>query len=80
MPHQYQAPLLHDRELEGHLQIPCLVGTASGVLVERLGPVGDACLPLWRGKLLGHPARLRGCRFLKDTLYGHGEQRVLDSW
>src|SRR5262249_27857565 len=35
-------------------------------------------LHLGRGKLLSHPARLRGCRFLEDTLYGHGEQLVLD--
>src|SRR5262249_42963432 len=28
--------------------------------------------------LVGLPARLRGCRFLEDTLYGHGKQLVLD--
>ena len=65
MPHQYQAPLLHDRGLAGHLQIPCLIGTERGVLVARLDHVSEACLPLWRGKLLGHPARLRGCRVLE---------------
>src|SRR5215831_16244949 len=60
IPHQLQEPLLNDRGLEGHLQIPCLVGTARGVLVELLDQVGDESLHLWRGKLLSHPACLRG--------------------
>src|SRR5437870_4304882 len=78
LPHQSQEPLLNDGRLEGHPQIPCLVGTERGVLVEFLDQGGDESLHLWRGNLRGHPARLRCCRCLKDTLYVHGEQLVLD--
>ena len=46
--------------------------------MELLDQLGDESLPLWRGKLIGHSARLRGCRCLEDTLYCHGEQLVLD--
>src|SRR6267378_6738759 len=79
MPHQFQEPLLNDGGLEGHLQIPCLVGTERGVLVERLDQGGDECLHLGLRSLISHPASLRGCRFLEDTLYVHGEQLVLYS-
>src|SRR5262245_17211765 len=77
MPHQCQKPLLNDGRLEDHLEITCLVGTERGVLVELLGQIGDEGLHLWRRSLLGHPARLRCCRFLEDTLYCYGEQLVL---
>src|SRR5207244_10820939 len=78
MSHQFQEPLLNDGGLEDHLEITCLVGTERGVLMELLGQIGDECLQLWLRSLLGHPARLRGCRFLEDTLYCYGEQLVLD--
>src|SRR3989441_8952980 len=78
IPHQLQEPLLNDGGLEGHLQIPCLIGTERRVLVERLDQVSDECLHLWLRSLISHPARLRCCRCLKDTLDVHGEQLVLD--
>src|SRR5215471_11027283 len=78
LPHQFQEPLLNDGGLEGHPQIPCLVGTERGVLVELLAQGGEESLHLWRGHLIGHPARLRRCRCLQDTRYVHGEQLVLD--
>ena len=78
IPHQPQESLLNDCGLEGHLQIPCLVGTERGVLVELLDQVGDECLHLWCGSLIDHPARLRYCRFLEDTLYCYREQLLLD--
>jgi len=45
--------------------------------VERLDQGGDECLHLGLRSLISHPASLRGCRFLEDTLYVHGEQLVL---
>src|SRR6266536_4672148 len=78
LPHQFQEPLLNDGGLEGHPQIPCLVGTERGVLVELLDQVGDESLHLWCGSLIDHPARLRYCRFLEDTLYCYREQLLLD--
>src|SRR5207302_2793982 len=78
LPHQCQEPLLNDGGLEGHLQIPCLVGTERGVWVELLGQVSDECLHLGLRSLISHPARRRCGRFREDTLYVHGEQLVLD--
>src|SRR6266571_1744227 len=77
LPHQCQEPLLNDGGLEGHLQIPCLVGTERGVLVELLDQGGDECLHLGLRSLISHPARRRYGRFLEHTLYVHGEQLVL---
>src|SRR5207253_8785941 len=70
--------LLKDLVHEDNLPTPVLVVTERDVLVELPSQVCDECLLVWRGNLIRHTARLRGYRFLEDTLYGYGEQLVLD--